>query len=230
MSTSDSDDMSEIMWPGYVDAVTNLAINLLFVIAVMSIVVMAATLQLSKMSKKEVEVEQQSKYEKTTQTVDALHAQLLQSEQENQNLKSQLSAARQAVREAQSRSAGVTASRTDVIQTQAPVRAETRDGVVDAMRDGAIVVRFPADGVAMGEQDKQMLSQKLQGQDKTRAWEVRVIAQRGFSEALRLAYFRAQAVRSALIEMNIPAASIELRILETDQAQADNRQVLVLPK
>jgi len=230
MSTSDSDDMSEIMWPGYVDAVTNLAINLLFVIAVMSIVVMAATLQLSKMSKKEVEVEQQSKYEKTTQTVDALHSQLLQSEQENQNLKSQLSAARQAVREAQSRAAGVTASRTDVIQTQAPVRAETRDGVVDAMRDGAIVVRFPADGVAMGEQDKQMLSQKLQGQDKTRAWEVRVIAQRGFSEALRLAYFRAQAVRSALIEMNIPAASIELRILETDQAQADNRQVLVLPK
>lgn len=45
----DSDDASAIFWPGYVDAVTNLAINLLFVIAVMSIVVLTATLQISKM-------------------------------------------------------------------------------------------------------------------------------------------------------------------------------------
>ena len=37
---SDSDDASELFWPGYVDAVTNLAINLLFVIAIMAIVVM----------------------------------------------------------------------------------------------------------------------------------------------------------------------------------------------
>lgn len=230
MAMSDSDDMSEIMWPGYVDAVTNLAINLLFVIAVMSIVVMAATLQLSKMSKKEVEIEQQSKYEKTNQTVDALKVQLHQSEQEINTLKTQLSAARQAVREAQSRAAGAAAQRTEVVQAQATHRPEARDGVIDSMSQGAVVVRFPADGVAMGEQDKQMLSQKLQGQDQTKAWEVRVIAQRGFSEALRLAYFRAQAVRSALIEMNIPAANIEIRILETDQAQADNRQVLVLSK
>lgn len=46
---SNSDDTSEIFWPGYVDAVTNLAINLLFVIAVMAIVVITAILQISKM-------------------------------------------------------------------------------------------------------------------------------------------------------------------------------------
>jgi hypothetical protein len=44
-----SDDSTDIFWPGYVDAVTNLAINLLFVIAVMAIVVISATLQISKM-------------------------------------------------------------------------------------------------------------------------------------------------------------------------------------
>lgn len=48
-AASESDDASEIFWPGYVDAVTNLAINLLFVIAVMSIVVMTSILQISKM-------------------------------------------------------------------------------------------------------------------------------------------------------------------------------------
>ena len=46
-ATSHSDDTSDIFWPGYVDAV-----NLLFVIAVMSIVVLAAILQISELSKK----------------------------------------------------------------------------------------------------------------------------------------------------------------------------------
>lgn len=50
--TADSDDPSELFWPGYVDAVTNLAINLLFVIAIMAIVVMTANLQISQMQPK----------------------------------------------------------------------------------------------------------------------------------------------------------------------------------
>ena len=48
-ASSDSNDGSDLFWPGYVDAVTNLAINLLFVIAVMSIVVLSSILQISKM-------------------------------------------------------------------------------------------------------------------------------------------------------------------------------------
>jgi len=230
MTTSDNDDISEILWPGYVDAVTNLALNLLFVIAVMSIVIMAVTLQMSKITKQDEEVERQNKVEQTLKTVEGLKIQLQQSEAEVRNLKTQLNAARQAASETQTRGSGVTTTRTEVVQAQAAARPENRDSVVEDVRQGAIVVRFPVDGVALSEQDKQMLSQKLQGQDQTGAWEVRVIAQRGFSESLRLAYFRAQAVRSALIEMSVPATNIELRILETDQAQADNRQVLVLPK
>ena len=48
-ASSDSNDASDIFWPGYVDAVTNLAINLLFVIAVMSIVVISSILQIARM-------------------------------------------------------------------------------------------------------------------------------------------------------------------------------------
>lgn len=51
-ASSNSDDSSDIFWPGYVDAVTNLAINLLFVIALMAIVVIASVMQLSKMQQK----------------------------------------------------------------------------------------------------------------------------------------------------------------------------------
>ncbi len=48
-ASSDSNDASDIFWPGYVDAVTNLAINLLFVIAVMAIVVISSILQIARM-------------------------------------------------------------------------------------------------------------------------------------------------------------------------------------
>lgn len=51
-AAGDSDDASDIFWPGYVDAISNLAINLLFVIAVMSIVVISATLQIIELQKK----------------------------------------------------------------------------------------------------------------------------------------------------------------------------------
>ena len=47
---TESNDGADLFWPGYVDAVTNLAINLLFVIAVMSIVVIGITLQISQMT------------------------------------------------------------------------------------------------------------------------------------------------------------------------------------
>lgn len=42
---SDSNDASDIFWPGYVDAISNLAINLLFVIAVMCIVILSFVLE-----------------------------------------------------------------------------------------------------------------------------------------------------------------------------------------
>ena len=51
-AASDSDDVSDIFWPGYVDAISNLAINLLFVIAIMAIVVISATLQLQELMKR----------------------------------------------------------------------------------------------------------------------------------------------------------------------------------
>lgn len=42
---TDSNDASDIFWPGYVDAISNLAINLLFVIAVMCIVILSFVLE-----------------------------------------------------------------------------------------------------------------------------------------------------------------------------------------
>ena len=43
-ATSDSGEAADIFWPGYVDAVTNLAINLLFVIYLSSLILIVSTM------------------------------------------------------------------------------------------------------------------------------------------------------------------------------------------
>jgi len=45
---SQSDDSSDIFWPGYVDAVTNVAIMLLFVVAISSIVVLGSSIEIAR--------------------------------------------------------------------------------------------------------------------------------------------------------------------------------------
>lgn len=74
-SASNSDDSSDIFWPGYVDAVTNLAINLLFVVAIMAIVVITATLQISKMKPDDgtrEEIQEQAQSSLPMQTLQAM--------------------------------------------------------------------------------------------------------------------------------------------------------------
>ena len=64
MSVSSSDDASDTFWPGYVDAVTNLAINLLFVIAVMAIILIGLFIYLFSLSGKVSRIEKQLKEKK----------------------------------------------------------------------------------------------------------------------------------------------------------------------
>jgi hypothetical protein len=69
-AASESNDASDIFWPGYVDAVTNLAINLLFVIAVMSIVVISTIMQISKMKPEQVKPEDKAVVSKPRSTME----------------------------------------------------------------------------------------------------------------------------------------------------------------
>jgi hypothetical protein len=65
------------------------------------------------------------------------------------------------------------------------------------------------------------------GPVKTTRWQIMVISPKGFSEALRLSYYRANAVRNALIENGASGNSIEIKIMESTQSGANNAKVLV---
>ncbi|MEI8362276.1 MAG: hypothetical protein WCG35_03535, partial [Betaproteobacteria bacterium] len=57
---------------------------------------------------------------------------------------------------------------------------------------------------------------------------IEVVVPAGFSEAKRLGFYRAMAVRNQLIEMNVPANKIEVSVHE-GKSGADNSKVLVTP-
>jgi outer membrane protein OmpA-like peptidoglycan-associated protein len=206
---SQSDDGSDILWPGYVDAVTNLAINLLFVIAVMSIVVLGATMKIAELSKRKA-TEGDTPTNNTPVGIEAKTLANLQESLANTTL--QLQAAEERLKEAQK-------------------RLKQNAAGVQALDSQALVVKFTADAITMGNAETEELISKMKnlGDIKTMKWNLTVISPKGFSESSRTSFYRAHAVRNALLESGVPAASIDLRILESTQTGADNSRVLVRP-
>jgi hypothetical protein len=58
-------------------------------------------------------------------------------------------------------------------------------------------------------------------------WQITVITPKGFTEAGRLAYYRAVAVRNVLLQNGVPGTAIDIRVLESVQAGANNARVTV---
>jgi hypothetical protein len=229
--SSNTEDGSDILWPGYVDAVTNLAINLLFVIAIMSIVVLGATLQIAELSKRRAT---EGDVITHTTAVGAETKTLAQLEARLTNTTEQLRAAEEKLRLAQEKIAlSVTptnAQQAKTIDVAAQSAPAPRAGGVHEIDANALVVKFATESVVMGEGEIQQLLGKVEPlKVNHRRWNITVISPRGFSEASRTAYYRAHAVRNALLQGGIASTAIDLRILESTQSGADNTQVLVKP-
>lgn len=243
MSVSTSDDASDTFWPGYVDAVTNLAINLLFVIAVMAIVVISAIMQMAKMTETPASVAHAKLQAKSPESRDA---------KKIAELEKQLTTTQAALKEALAKSAAQSSQTTTSTQTQKQsanggsagnsgentqeeviqasekkVKA-TGNNTLEANRKG-IVVAFSADVVEMSDKEATELVSKMSAVAavKTSHWQIAVVSPKGFSEAIRLAYYRASAVRNVLLKNGVPASAIDMRVVESASTGADNSRVMV---
>lgn len=230
-ASSHSDDASDIFWPGYVDAVTNLAINLLFVIAVMSIVVLAAILQISELSKNKT-VDEKAPTESSAPKAPELTS--VQLEEKLKIVQESLKSAQEKLLETekklkQKEVAETRESRTETVSIAPPKQTTSADTNAVMAIGGGVIVNFSTDAVTMSANESSELIKKLNsfGPVKSTHWQVTVISPKGYSEALRLSYYRANAVRNALIESGVQSQSIELKIIESTQAGANNAKVLV---
>jgi uncharacterized protein YigA (DUF484 family) len=239
MSVSSSDDGSDTFWPGYVDAVTNLAINLLFVIAVMAIVVISSIMQMAKMTETPASVAHEKLQAKNQEVSDT---------KKLAELEKQLATTQAALKEALAKSQSQSQSQSQQAQKQSAAGAansgentheevvkasekkitSTGTNTLEASRNG-IVVAFSADVVELSDKEATELLNKMGAiaSVKSARWQVAVVSPKGFSEAIRLAYYRASAVRNVLLKNGVPASAIELRVVESASSAADNARVMV---
>ena len=246
--SSNSDDASDIFWPGYVDAVTNLAINLLFVIAVMSIVVLAATLQIAELSKRKATLgptaaettpagtpeftlaELQDDLRVAQANLKSTQARLVESQQKiKQSEATQIPAATPSPSSSSTSASASPIARTETVAVAAPKTPASTEAVSLQDVSGGLVVNFAKDAITLTSAESSEIVTKLStfGNLRTNRWLITVISPKGFSEALRLSYYRANTVRNVLIENGVVGGAIDLKIQESTQAGANNAKVLV---
>ena len=211
-ATRQSDnDGSDIFWPGYVDAVTNLVLNLLFLLTIMTVAVFMFALELGRSStggpgKTPVISEKTDAKTVTKATIDPVRENI-ELKLEIQRLQTQL--ARKTYPKAQP---GVEEKTTEA-SIPIPVPQNRIEKTV-APSDTDIVVRFSDEAVTLTPVEHDRLRELLRPIVASGRTSLVVEVPAGFSEAKRLGFYRAMAIRNLLIEMKMPKDKIDVLVRE----------------
>ncbi len=201
-SDHDDDDASGTFWPGYVDAVTNLVLNLLFLLTVMTVAVFMFALELGKSmqggGKSPVATAQA---DKKADEKPPSEAQLKELQKRIEQLQQELAAAKQ-----QNRASIVDAT------ALAPKAPKGLDKTIQA--DADVIVRFIDDAVTLKPDEVTKLRELLAPVVAKGGARLDVEVPKGFTEAKRMGFYRAMAVRNLLLEMKMPQNRIDLTVRE----------------
>ncbi|MDP1597150.1 MAG: hypothetical protein Q8S46_08430 [Methylotenera sp.] len=226
MAVEENDDGSDIFWPGYVDAVTNLVLNLLFMLTIMIVAVFMFALELSRhkddkpvpivevpVEKTEPPISNEPKIEIVKAKDIEINALLKQVE----TLKKQI-VAQNDIRGAQK-----------VVIAKTPIPKPEKALQKAAVSSGGVIVNFLLDAVTLSASEADTVRATLGPIVASGAARIDVVVPEGFSEAKRIGFYRAMAVRNQLIEMNLPADKIEVSVRE-GKSSSDNSKVIVSPR
>jgi len=229
IESSDNGDSADIFWPGYVDAVTNLVLNLLFVLTIMIVAVFMFTMELSRVrehkpsmvpvttQKDEDKKQREAAPELLTEMLKSKDAEIEELQKQLLSLKKQVQL-RNELRPPQK----VATVKTPLAQPEKQLDQPSPSG-------GGVIVNFMLDAVTISASEAQTVRGILAPVVAAGSVRVEVTAPAGFSEAKRLAFYRAMAVRNMLIELNLPPDKIEVSVRE-GAVNADNTKVLVTPR
>ena len=213
------DDGSDLFWPGYVDAVTNLVLNLLFLLTIMTVAVFMFALELGRASKGGP---QDPSTASTKPNTEKISQKQIDPVQENMALKLEIQRLNKMLAKEPSgttQHGNMGMIKTVEVTSAVPEPLTGLDSTIES--DFEIVVRFKDDAVAFTPEEHQQLIESLQSIVKNGKARIYVEVPAGFSEAKRLGYYRMMAVRNVLLEMNMSSKNIEVAVLErTTQANA----------
>lgn len=201
----DHSDGSDTFWPGYVDAVTNLVLNLLFLLTIMTVAVFMFALELGRAS-----LGGAGKAPVATTKPDAQNNQKTEPEPNVDELKKQIAALQNELRAQQLKAAQ---SGKVIPATSAfPKPAKGLDTTFSS--DSELVVRFTDKAVTLTPTELSQLRDALKPIIARGRARIMVEVPKGFSEAKRMGFYRAMAVRNLLLEMKMPKDRIELAVRE----------------
>ncbi|PLX76814.1 MAG: hypothetical protein C0615_06275 [Desulfuromonas sp.] len=217
-ASSDNDDGSEIFWPGYVDATTNLILNLLFLLTILIVAVFMFALELGRaVGPQDANAEFEARAEIEATEIDPAA--------ENIALKNEIKRLQALLEKKQVSQINKTGEAKTVSGTQVVPKAEK--GLSQALPgDFELLVRFNKDSVSFTPEEREQLLQDLKpviADDKALIY---VGVPAGFSEAKRMGFYRALAVRNLLIQMGVPTKDIDVSVVE-GAADADAAVVKV---
>ena len=213
---SSSDDGADIFWPGYVDAVTNLVLNLLFMLTIMIVAVFMFALELSR--------HKDNAAATATAPTETVPTPAPQTPQEQVvALQKEVDALRKQVLQ-----------KNDIPKDQKVVNAKTPLPKPDKeLREitplgGGVVVNFAKDAVALSGSEAETLNAALGPMVAAGRARVEVLVPTGFSEARRIGFYRVMAVRNQLIAAGLKADAIEV-LIRDGSVGAENSRVVVSP-
>lgn len=218
-------DGSDIFWPGYVDAVTNLVLNLLFLLTIMTVAVFMFAMELGKAHKTPDIIPTPAAIESTPDAAPA------KTSDEVRATEQEVEALRRKVETLQREVTAANELRTlqKVQQASAPVQQPTKSVDRATPAGGGIVVRYTDDAVSLTPAESEKLRNLLVPVVASGGARIDVVVPKGFSEAKRLGFYRAMSVRNLLIDMKLPASRIDVIVREGSNS-ADASQVRVLPR
>lgn len=199
---SENNDGSDIFWPGYVDATTNLILNLLFLLTILIVAVFMFALELGRaVGPQDANADGTVVAEEATDPL-----------QENIALKSEIQRLKKLLEEQGHELPKAAAVRT----VEATSTAETAQaGLDNAFASGfELMVRFNKEAVSFTPDERARLLKELKPVTDSEKTLIRVDVPLGFSEAKRMGFYRALAVRNLLVEMKIPTENIDVSVVE----------------
>lgn len=208
----DDNDGSDIFWPGYVDATTNLILNLLFLLTILIVAVFMFALELGRSTQVQSENPPVASPE---QEIKVIHASTADPVKENVELKREI----QRLNKLLTQQAPQKANAGGIVKTVDATSSVPRpqSGVDKALvSDFELIVKFTDDAVAFTPAEHDRLLESLKPVVENEKTSISVEVPAGFSEAKRMGFYRAMAVRNLLIEMDLPRENIDVSVVEVN--------------
>ncbi|MCA1764786.1 MAG: hypothetical protein LC633_00780 [Desulfobulbaceae bacterium] len=220
-------DGSDIFWPGYVDATTNLILNLLFLLTILIVAVFMFALELGRTNPEQAESARPpiTEAKEDSQAGAGAATDLVE---ENIALKREIKRLNMllARRESPRAQAGSLVKSVDATAAL----SQPRNGLDKTLAsDGEIIVRFEDEAVGLTPAEHDRLLEFLPPVVEGVGAIIYVEVPAGFSEAKRMGFYRAMTVRNLLIEMKMPTKNIEVSVVEREN-DADASLVRVRPR